>query len=254
MTTLAGQRAWITGAGSGIGLAGAKALAEAGAHVIVSGRRKEKLADAVDAIAKAGGKADALALDVTDSAAVTQAAAEIAKTHGPLDILVNSAGANVKERSWKTLTPANWDHLVESNLNSAFYCIQAVLPGMRQRKSGLVINIASWAGRFESAMAGVGYTAAKHGMVVMTLALNREECANGIRATAICPGEVATPILLERPVPPSREDMARMLQPDDLGRTIRFVAEMPPRVCVNEVLISPTWNRFFVGGADIARS
>jgi NADP-dependent 3-hydroxy acid dehydrogenase YdfG len=124
---------------------------------------------------------------------------------------------------------------------------------MRERKAGLIINIASWAGRFESVMAGGGYTAAKHGMVVMTLSLNHEECANGIRATAICPGEVATPILLERPIPPSAEDMARMLQPEDLGRTIRFVAEMPAHVCVNEILISPSWNRSFLGGRELGR-
>ncbi len=253
MASLAGKLAWITGAGTGIGLAGATELADAGATVILSGRRKEKLSQAVEAIGKQGGKAAALALDVTDSEAVGKAAAEIAKTHGAIDILVNSAGGNVKERCWKNLTPANWDTLVNANLNSAFYCIQAVLPAMRQRKAGLIINIASWAGRFESAMAGVGYTAAKHGMVVMTMSLNREECANGIRATAICPGEVATPILLERPVPPGPDELARMLQPDDLGRTIRFVAEMPAHVCINEILMAPTWNRGFLGGRDLER-
>jgi NADP-dependent 3-hydroxy acid dehydrogenase YdfG len=87
----------------------------------------------------------------------------------------------------------------------------------------------------------------------MTLSLNLEECANGIRATAICPGEVATPILRNRPIPPSEEELARMLTPEDLGRTIRFVAESPPHVCFNEILVSPTWNRMFLGGDDIAR-
>ena len=76
---------------------------------------------------------------------------------------------------------------------------------------------------------------------------------NGIRATAICPGEVATPILKGRPVPPSDEEIARMLKPEDVGRSVRFVAEMPPHVTINEILIAPTWNRMFLGGADIAQ-
>jgi NADP-dependent 3-hydroxy acid dehydrogenase YdfG len=81
-----------------------------------------------------------------------------------------------------------------------------------------------------------------------------EEGANGLRATVIMPGEVATPLLRKRPVAPSKEEMERMLQPEDLGATIRFVAELPPRVCVNEILISPTWNRVFFGGTDLARN
>ncbi|MBI1775815.1 MAG: SDR family oxidoreductase [Proteobacteria bacterium] len=253
MGTLDDKLVWITGAGTGIGLAGAKELAEAGARVILSGRRQAKLDEAVDVIAKQGGKATALAVDVTKAKAVAEAAAKIAQEHGPLDILVNSAGGNVKERYWKNLTPEHWDNLVSTNLNSTFYCIQAVLPAMRRRKAGQIINIASWAGRFESAMAGGGYSAAKHGVVVMTMSLNREECVNGIRATAICPGEVATPILLDRPVPPGPDELARMLQPDDLGRTIRFVAEMPAHVCINEILMAPTWNRGFLGGKDLER-
>jgi NADP-dependent 3-hydroxy acid dehydrogenase YdfG len=90
-------------------------------------------------------------------------------------------------------------------------------------------------------------------MVVLTHSLNREECVNGIRACCINPAEVATPILEMRPIPPSPEERARMLQPEDLGRTIRFVAEMPPHVCINEILISPTWNRSFIGGPDLDR-
>jgi NADP-dependent 3-hydroxy acid dehydrogenase YdfG len=84
----------------------------------------------------------------------------------------------------------------------------------------------------------------------MTETINMEECVNGIRACAICPAEVATPILDRRPVPPSAEDRARMLQPDDLGETIRFVAEMPAHACINQIIISPTWNRLYAGGLE----
>jgi NADP-dependent 3-hydroxy acid dehydrogenase YdfG len=250
---LQGRIAWITGAGSGIGRAGALELAASGARIALSGRRAEQLHDVAAEIVAKGGEAEVFALDVADRTAVEAAAAAILGRYGRVDILVNSAGINVPNRFWKTLTPESFDQVVAVNLNGALYCTQAVLPAMRERRDGLVINISSWAGRFPSYLTGPAYNASKHAMVALTLSLNDEECVNGIRACVICPGEVATPILRHRPQPPSAEEIARMLQPEDLGRTIRFVAEMPPHVCVNEILISPTWNRFFVGGKDVAR-
>ncbi len=250
---LRGKVAWITGAGSGIGSAGAGALAEAGATVVLSGRRPGQLEAVAAAIAAAGGRAEIAPLDVADNQAVARVGAEIFERHGRVDILVNSAGINLPTRFWKTLTPESFAEIVGITLNGALYCIHAVLPSMRARKDGLVINVSSWAGRFETYMTGPAYNASKHAMAALTHSLNDEECVNGIRACVIYPGEVATPILKNRPKPPSSEEISRMLQPEDLGRTIRFVAEMPPRVCINEILISPTWNRFFVGGADIAR-
>jgi NADP-dependent 3-hydroxy acid dehydrogenase YdfG len=250
---LDGQVAWVTGAGSGIGRAGALELAAAGARLALSGRRAEQLEEVAGEIAASGGKAEVVPLDVADRAAVEAAAAAILARHGRVDILVNSAGINVPNRFWKTLTPESFDRVVAVNLNGALYCTHAVLPAMRARRSGLVINISSWAGRFESYLTGPAYNASKHAMVAMTLSLNDEECVNGIRGCVICPGEVATPILRHRPKPPTAEEIARMLQPQDLGRTIRFVAEMPAHVCVNEIVMSPTWNRFFIGGKDVAR-
>jgi NADP-dependent 3-hydroxy acid dehydrogenase YdfG len=250
---LDGQVAWVTGAGSGIGRAGALELAAAGARLALSGRRAEQLEEVAGEIAAGGGKAEVVPLDVADRAAVEAAAAAILARHGRVDILVNSAGINVPNRFWKTLTPESFDRVVAVNLNGALYCTHAVLPAMRARRSGLVINISSWAGRFESYLTGPAYNASKHAMVAMTLSLNDEECVNGIRGCVICPGEVATPILRHRPKPPTAEEIARMLQPQDLGRTIRFVAEMPAHVCVNEIVMSPTWNRFFIGGKDVAR-
>jgi NADP-dependent 3-hydroxy acid dehydrogenase YdfG len=250
---LEGKVAWLTGAGSGIGLAGARELAKAGARVVLSGRRAEPLAAAVAAINDEDGKAEAAALDVTDKAAVAIAAARILERLGRIDILVNSAGINLPTRLWKDLTPETFERIVAINLHGALYCTHAVLPAMRAQKDGLVINISSWAGRFESYLTGPAYNASKHALGALTMSLNDEECVNGIRACVIYPGEVATPILKNRPRPPSPAEVARMLQAEDLGRTIRFVAEMPPRVCINEILIAPTWNRFFLGGEDIAR-
>ncbi|HXF45326.1 MAG TPA: SDR family oxidoreductase [Burkholderiaceae bacterium] len=247
---LQGKVAWITGAGSGIGLAAARELAAAGATVVMSGRRAEVLSREAAAIPRA----EVEPLDVSDSAAVERVASAILARHGGIDILVNSAGLNTPNRFWRDQTVAGFGAVVRVNLDGTFHCVHAVLPSMRARRAGLVINVASWAGRHVMALVGPAYNAAKHAVVALTETINIEEGVHNIRACAICPGEVATPILERRPVPPSPEERARMLQPEDLGRTIRWVAEQPDHVCVNEILISPTWNRIYLGGPDIQRA
>ena len=168
------------------------------------------------------------------------------KKHGRIDLLVNSAGVNVPKRRWADMELEGWKELVDINLNGVLYCMRAVLPTMRRQKDGCIINVASWAGRHVSKIAGPAYTTTKHAVLALTHSFNMDECVNGLRACCLSPGEVATPILKLRPVAPSEEEQARMLQPEDLGRTIAFVAGMPSRVCMNEILISPTWNRGFI--------
>ncbi|GLH77021.1 oxidoreductase [Bradyrhizobium sp. SSBR45G] len=242
-----GQRiAWITGGGTGIGEAGALALAAEGWTVVVSGRRKAALDTVVAKVAAAGGTAEAAPLDVAKAADVQAAADAILARHGRIDLLVNSAGVNVPKRRWDDMTIDGWNQLVEINLNGVLYCMKAVLPAMRAQADGTIINVSSWAGRHVSKMPGPAYTSTKHAVLALTHSFNMEECMHGLRACCLMPGEVATPILEQRPVVPSAEEQARMLQPEDLGRTIAFVANMPPRVCVNEILISPTWNRGFI--------
>lgn len=247
MAVLSGKIAWVTGAGTGIGLAGAQALAGAGATVVMSGRRQEVLEREAAAIAAAGGTAEVEALDVTQADEAARVGAAILARHGRVDILVNSAGLNVPNRSWKQQTSEGWDKVIRANLDGSYYCIAAVLGAMRERRDGLVINISSWAGRYDTLMTGAAYNASKHGVLAMTAQLNMEEFGNGIRACVMCPAECATPIMKNRPVPPAPEDLARMLQPEDLGRAILWVASQPPHVCVNELVISPTWNRIFLG-------
>ncbi|HTG95996.1 MAG TPA: SDR family oxidoreductase [Burkholderiales bacterium] len=244
-----GKVVWITGGGSGIGLAGGIALARAGAHVVISGRSVETLKKAEKEI-KAAGSGESIALDVADQNEVAKAAAEIARRHGRVDVLINSAGINHPKRNFRNVSIDGWNQIVAVNLSGMFYCVQAVLPGMRERKEGLIINVSSWAGRYASTLTGPGYNATKHAVVALTESINMEECMHGIRATSILPGEVATPILEKRPVPPPPEERARMLQAEDLGKTILFVATLPPRACVNELIISPTWNRFYLGGLE----
>jgi NADP-dependent 3-hydroxy acid dehydrogenase YdfG len=235
--------AWITGGGTGIGEAAAQELAHSGWTVIISGRRADKLAQAAKTM-PAGVETEAL--DVSDATDVERVAQAILARHGRIDLLVNSAGINVKNRSWETVDTAAWDQVININLNGTLYCIRAVLPAMRAQNGGTIINVSSWAGRFASKLTGPAYNASKHAVVALTHSLNMEEFKHGVRATAFCPGEVATPILENRPVPVSAEDKARMLQSEDCGKAIAYVANSPMSVCFNEILISPTWNRGFL--------
>jgi NADP-dependent 3-hydroxy acid dehydrogenase YdfG len=246
MGSLNGKIAWITGAGSGIGLAGAQALAQAGAVVVMSGRRHEVLAAEAANIRAAGGAAEVEPLDVADGAAVKRVADAILARHGRVDILLNSAGTNTPKRFWTDQTVVGWREVVGVNLDGTYFTVHAVLPSMRARRDGLIVNVSSWAGVHNPKLPGAAYNASKHAVTAMTETINMEEGANGIRACALCPAEVATPILDTRPTPPSAQDRARMLQPQDMGGTIRFIAELPPHVCINQMIISPTWNRMYI--------
>jgi NADP-dependent 3-hydroxy acid dehydrogenase YdfG len=240
-STLKDKVAWITGGGSGIGLAAAHALKDAGASVVISGRSEKTLHHP---------GLEAITLDVSDRKAVAKTAASILKKHGRIDILVNSAGINLPQRNLRNVSAEGWDEIVAINLSGTFYPCHAVLPAMRGKKQGLIINVASWFGRYPNDLGGPGYNATKRAVIALTETINIEEAANGIRATTILPGEVATPILEKRPVPPPQSERVRMLQAEDLGKTILFVASLPARACVNEIVISPTWNRFILGGLE----
>ena len=246
LESLKGKVAWVTGAGTGIGQAGAMLLAKNGARVVLSGRKKETLQETLDQIIADGGEGCVEAVDVSDAEAVKVVVDRICSRYGRLDILVNNAGTNVPERHWEVLTPQKWKEVIDIDLNGAFYCALAVIPVMRKQKDGVIVNVSSWAGRFYSRLTGPAYTAAKFGLRAMSANINMEECANGIRACVICPAEVWTPIIDRRPDALSTEVKAKMLKPEDVGETILFVASLPKRVCINELLISPTWNRLYI--------
>jgi len=251
MAALSEKIAWVTGGGSGIGQAAAVEVAKGGATVIVSGRRAEALAETVTLIRRANGKAEAQAVDVTDREAVERAAKAVLARHGRVDILVNCAGVNIPKRFFKDLAAADWDRVVEINLNGALYCTLAVLASMRERRDGLVINIGSWFARYQGYVGGAAYNASKQALTAITHQLNLEEGLHGIRGCVIHPGETVTPMQRARPKPPSPEDQARMLKMEDLGRVVRFVAESPAHVCINEIVVTPTWNRLILGGGEM---
>lgn len=243
MTTLAGKRVLVTGGGTGIGAACAVALAAAGARVIIAGRREDKLKEVV---AK-GPQDQPIAFqvaDVADRADVERLFQRIESDLGGIDILVNSAGVNVAKRKVSELAPEDWDKLVQVNATGAFNCIKAVLPQMRQRQDGVIINICSVAGLRGNPLGGVAYNASKFAMRALGLTVGEEERDQKIRVTNIHPGEVETPILDNRPTPVTAEHRARILQPEDLAAAVLMVAQLPPRARVPELIMIPTSQSF----------
>ena len=237
---LDGQVAIVTGAGSGIGRAIAVALARAGASVTLAGRRPQPLEETATLVEAARQQALPVAADVTDEPAVERLVAATLERFDKIDILVNSAGANVRHRTLAQTSVSDWRHVLDVNLSGPFLTVRAVLPHMRSRGSGTVVNIVSEAARRTYLVTGVAYCASKFGARSLTEYINLEERQNGIRACAIHPGEVATPMIRLRPNPPSPEAEAEMLQPEDVAAAVVFAASLPPRVAVEEVAMRPT--------------
>lgn len=251
MSALSGKLAWITGGGGGIGEASAKALAASGAQVVVSGRRQEELDWVVGDITDAGGLAEAAVLDVVDADAAQAIADDLNARHGGVDIHMANAGINVPNRFTDKITASDFAKVIDINLTGVMNGVLAVLPQMRAKGQGTLILTSSWAGRYPSKLTGPAYSSSKHAVVALSHSINQDEGQNGIRCTALMPGEVVTPIFNLRPKPPSEEDQAKMLKADDLGDIVRYIAEAPPHMCLNEILISPTYNRAFYGVAEL---
>ncbi|HVY30336.1 MAG TPA: SDR family oxidoreductase [Polyangiaceae bacterium] len=233
------QHAIVTGGGSGVGQAVALSLIERGYAVSIVGRRAEALQRT---IAKAGKLADRLAayaLDVADTAAVASAVARMRERNGRIDALVNAAGSNVRERRLEVLSEADWQAVLGANLSGAFHTVHAVLPTMRRQASGTIVNIISEAGWSATPKAGAAYVASKFGLAGLTQAINLEEQPHGIRATAIYPGDINTPLLDKRPQPPPPEARANMLQAEDVAACVLLAIELPSRAVIEELLVRP---------------
>jgi NADP-dependent 3-hydroxy acid dehydrogenase YdfG len=240
MTAFAGKVVWMTGAGTGIGKAGALMFAQEGAAVALIGRRRDKLDEVAAEIQAIGGKAAVEALDVADRKKVGEAGERLLKRLGRVDILVNNAGLNVVNRRLNEITAEDWDYILAVNLTGAFNMVQAAMPTMRTQKDGLIINIASTAAKRVSGVAGIAYSASKFGMLGMSLSLTQEAWKFGIRACCLCPDDVNTPIMARRKVKYPPEVLEQFIQPEDIAETMRFVALMPRRTSIPEMLIYPT--------------
>jgi NADP-dependent 3-hydroxy acid dehydrogenase YdfG len=235
-----GKVVWLTGAGSGIGKAGALMFARDGAVVGLIGRSRDKLEDVAAEIRSFGGIAAVEPFDVANRPEGRAAAARLLQHFGRVDILVNNAGDNIVNRRLEELTPENWDYVLGVNLTGAFNMVQAVLPTMQEQKDGLIINVASTAGRRVSGVTGVAYSASKFGMLGMSLSLTQEAWKFGIRACCLCPDDVNTPIMARRRIKYPPEVLAQFIQPEDLAQTMRFVALLPRNTSIPEMVICPT--------------
>jgi len=239
MSKLDGKVAVITGGGSGVGKAVALSFLKEGAKVVIAGRDPAKLA-AVVSEAKAGNNIRGVATDVTSPAQCESLIRSATEAFGRVDILVNNAGTNLKARTIRELTPEAWDMMVRTNLDGAFYCTKAVLPQMLDRKDGVIVNVVSVAGKRANPLGGAAYVAAKFGMGGLGLVLSNEEKDSGVRVSNVYPGEIDTPILAHRPTPVSEAQRAAILRPEDVAAAVLFVAALPPRVSVPELVIKPT--------------
>ena len=244
MSRLRDKVAVITGGGSGVGKATAARFLQEGARVVIAGRDAAKLVAAAAEL----NAADAVRTVPTDVSRADQCRSLIrqaTEAFGRVDILVNNAGLNIKDRTLRELTPDNWDRVIRTNLDGAFYCTSAVLPQMLARRDGVIVNVVSVAGKRANPLGGAAYVAAKFGMGALGLVLSNEEKDSGVRVSNIYPGEIDTPILAARPKPVSDEQRAVILRPEDVAEAILFVATLPPRVSVPELVIKPTVHTYW---------
>jgi NAD(P)-dependent dehydrogenase (short-subunit alcohol dehydrogenase family) len=233
------KTAVITGAGSGVGRAIALKLAQQEWRVAIVGRRAETLQET---IRLAGAHASRLTFhtcDIGDAAAVAAMGNKILDELGTVEVLVNSAGTNAPKRALEVLSLEDYHTMMAANLSGAYYCVQAFLPQMRARGSGTIVNIVSDAGKRASPKAGPAYVMSKFGLAGLTQSINAEERSRGIRACAIFPGDIDTPLLEKRPQPPDSTARARMLHAEDVAECAWFCINMPAHAIVEEMLVRP---------------
>ena len=233
------KTAIITGAGSGVGRGIALKLAEQDWRLAIVGRRAEALQETIRLAAVHASRITQHVCDVSDAAAVAKAANRVIAELGEVEVLVNAAGTNAPHRALQVLSLEDYHAMIATNLNGAFYCVQAFLPQMRARRSGTIVNIISDAGKQASPKAGPAYVMSKFGLAGLTQSLNAEERANGIRACGIFPGDIDTALLDQRPHPPDAAARAKMMRAEDVADCAVFCINLPANVIVEEMLVRP---------------
>jgi 3-oxoacyl-[acyl-carrier protein] reductase len=228
--------ALVSGATEGIGRATAFALGQAGFRVGVCARTGSKLERLVAELRGAGIAAAGRAGDVGAEADAAAIVAEVERQLGPVEVLVNNAGVLIGKRL-EELSLADWDTTMATNVRALFLLTRLVLPGMRDRRRGTIVNVASLAGR-NGFVGGTAYTASKHAVLGFSRSLMLEVRRDRIRVVAVCPGSVATAMLQDQPLLPSNPD--KILTPADVAETILHAVRLPPRALVSEIDIRPT--------------
>ena len=233
------KTAVITGAGSGVGRSIAVQLAAEGWNVVLVGRRAEALEETARLAGLPAARCLVVACDIGRATEVGRLAGEVLARFPEVEVLVNAAGTNAPRRALAVLSPEDYHAMIDTNLHGAYYCVQAFLPGMRARGSGTIVNIVSDAGKLANPKAGPGYVMSKFGLAGLTQSINCEERQNGIRACAIFPGDIDTPLLDKRPAPPDAAARARMMKAEDIAACALLAINLPSRTVVEEILVRP---------------
>jgi NADP-dependent 3-hydroxy acid dehydrogenase YdfG len=245
---MAQKTALVLGASGGLGRAIASMLAEEGYVLVLVGRDVEKLEAARSGLGGAAANALALICDLTDRAQVQAMVAQALAHLTTIEVLICAAGLNVRQRSLRSLDPADWDRVIAGNLTAAFNALHFVLPSMRAQGSGLIIQLSSLAGVRANTVTGAAYSAAKFAQSALGICIGREERGRGIRSTVIYSGEVNTPLLEARgervgvTVNEGRREM--ILQPQDIADLVRMIVKLPARAQIAELVIKPAIDDF----------
>jgi NADP-dependent 3-hydroxy acid dehydrogenase YdfG len=242
------KTALVVGASGGLGRAIASMLAEEGYALALVGRDSAKLQSVRDELGAAAQGALLFSCDLTDRAQAQAMVEQVLAQMSFIDVLVCAAGSNVRQRSLRSLDPADWDRVIAANLTTAFNAIHFVLPSMRTCGSGLIVQLSSLAGVRANTVAGAAYSAAKFAQGALGISIGREERGRGIRSTVIYSGEVDTPFLNARAerLGASADEgrRAMILQSQDIAEVVRLVVKLPPRAHIPELVIKPTIDDF----------
>jgi NAD(P)-dependent dehydrogenase (short-subunit alcohol dehydrogenase family) len=233
------KTAIVTGAGSGVGRAVALRMAAEGWSVALVGRTPAGLEETKRLAGPAADRLHVFPCDIGDagrgradlrgrrrSARVRRRPGELRRT-------------NIPKRSLEVVNAADFQQVIAANLGGPFYFVRGVLPAMRRQGEGTIVNIVSDAGLQANAKAGAAYVASKFGLSGLTQSINAEERQHGIRACAVYPGDIATPLLDKRPVPPPPEARAKMIQPEDMADCVMLCVNLPGRAVVEQLLVRP---------------
>ena len=243
MGVMDGKVSIITGAGTGIGKVAAVMFAEAGSDLVLAGRRQAPLDEVAELAREHRVEVEVRSTDLENGDAAADLGKWSLERFGKVDILVNNAGHSSRVRSLRYVGPEEWDSVFKVNVEGVYRLTQSVLANMIDRGTGTVITVSSMAALNPGLLGGAPYSAAKAASLNMIRGMNTELAKFGVRACAIMPGEVDTPILENRPRPPDADDRSTMMQAEDIAQAIFLCAAMPQRTIVEQVVMMPTLRR-----------